>query len=703
MSLRAEGERWIQQLRLKWVLLSLLQLMAIALGVAVLLWQILSLPAWTILPIGLVLLIPLLFIKPVWKISTKDLSSYLDANFEGLEESASLFLKPEQDMTLLEGFQIAKIHRNLPHSGSLNGALKKTGWGLFFLFGCICLSFLLNRWMDTVRHNDVQAINSNTPIIKENIPSRIDFYELSITPPVYTRKVQRSQRQFSIRAEAGAKVSWKITTNVALKSLSFVFNDKEVQELKPLNAAATEWSFIKIIHQAGFYQLVLDGKKSDLYPIEVIPDLPVQIKIIKPKQNTTIDVGQVPKTELSLILTDDYGISDAFITATMASGKGEGVSFTEKKLAFNTQFNNQIEMRLNKTLDLTALGMKPGDELYFFITAKDNQGQVSRSDVYFVSIVDTSELMSMASINNGVDLVPEYFRSQRQLIIDTEKLLKEQPTISVQQFKEQSNALGMDQKLLRLRYGKFLGEVAETEIGGEHDDDHGAAGGDIKFGDVQAIMDQYSHKHDIAEDATFFEPELKAQLKAVLTEMWSAELQLRTHKPQDALPFEYKALRLLKDLQQKSRAYVAKTTIKTTSLKPEKRLSGILDKITTPQLSAVFEQKDKSNEELKLVLSLLESRKAGKVFDTEDRLMINNAEKHLILAAADQPAIYLQALKNLRTINTAKKVDLLAINQVEQAIQKLIGLSMATPYQQSAEPAAGLYQSYFNSLKKANQ
>src|ERR1700712_3403297 len=96
------------------------------------------------------------------------------------------------------------------------------------------------------------------------------------------------------------------------------------------------------------------------------------------------------------------------------------------------------------------------------------------------------------------------------------------------------------------------------------------------------FQDAYTDKHDNAEDATFLEPAVKEQLKATLTEMWKAELQLRMYKPAEGLPFEYKALSLLKDLQQKSRAYVAKTSYKSPVLKAEKRLSGDLSKITQP-------------------------------------------------------------------------------------------------------------------------
>lgn len=708
---KAEGEKWIQQLRVKWISLYWLQGALLNLAISIVLMVIairfLSFSYWVLLPLLLLVGAVQLWLKPVWKITTLDIARYLNTKYAVLEESTGLFLKPEAEIVLLERLQIEKISAHFPITNSLNSIWRKIGLSLIVLLCSVGLSFLINRLPSTFVEDHLNTKITTSTAVKEHIPAQLQSFKVSITPPAYTRNKERTQKQLTLKVEANAKVDWKFETNTSLKSLKMIFNDKEIYQLKPLGTDSTEWSFSKTITQPGFYQLVLDGQKSDLYQIEVIPDLPVQIKIVQPKQRTVIDIGQPQKVNLNINLTDDYGIKDAFISVTMASGKGEGVSFTEKKLSFNASFTNQQEIKLHQLLELKTLGMKPGDELYFFVQALDNHGQISRSDVYFISIVDPTELMSMAGMTNGVDLVPEYFRSQRQIIIDTEKLLKEQEGLSTEEFKNRSNALGIDQKLLRLRYGKFLGEEAETEIGGDHDHDddhdHGKGEPEAKFGDVQAIMDKYAHKHDIAEDATFFEPELKAQLKAVLTEMWNSELQLRTYKPQAALPFEYKALRLLKDLQQKSRAYVAKTTVKTTTLKPEKRLSGELGKIISPVQKADFEKKDQTTENLKTLLALLESRKAGNSFNAADHQLLHEAEGQLIGAAANQPGIYLAALKSLRKMSIANKVNLKDIELVQQVVQKLIGQETAKPQTQNVGAANNLAKTYFNYLKKQSR
>ncbi|RZJ91366.1 MAG: hypothetical protein EOO20_05265 [Chryseobacterium sp.] len=709
--LKTEGRIWIQSLRMKWITLHLIGIFAISLAIGLvasaILVYLLQLPALIFAIIFPVILLIALFINPIWKTSDRDFSRYVNNKYPELEDSADLLLENPAALSMLQKLQLSKIENRISQIKHPKEPLKRLYVGLAILLAGILISFAITNIPQVRKAYQTSPLNqSSASLIKENVPAEIAAFSAIVIPPSYTGKPERKQKQFSIKAESGSRINWKIETNIAIKKMRIIFNDKESILLKPKNSERTNWSFSKNIEKSGFYQLELDGKKSDLYQIEAIADLPVTIKITQPKQHTTIDVGQPQKFTLNAVLTDDYGINDAFISATMASGKGEGVSFTEKKLSFNTSFKNQKSITLTKQIDLKSLGMKPGDELYFFIKALDNHGQSSRSDVYFVSIVDTTELMSMAGMTNGVNLVPEYFRSQRQIIIDTEKLLKEQSTLSVDAFKTRSNELGIDQKLLRLRYGQFLGEENETEIGGDHDDhdEHAEGKGEQeKFGDVTAIMDKYAHKHDIAEDATFFEPEMKAQLKAVLTEMWNSELRLRTYKPQEALPYEYKALRLLKDLQQKSRAYVAKTTVKTASLKPEKRLSGELDKITQPVQKMSVEQKDQRTANLKTSLALLESRKSGKKFIEGDKFLLSETEKYMIGAAADHPATYLKALTSLRRLSASKTLQTNDIDVVQQAIQKMIKGESAKPQLQSALPASTLYNNYFYHLNKAGR
>jgi hypothetical protein len=268
--------------------------------------------------------------------------------------------------------------------------------------------------------------------------------------------------------------------------------------------------------------------------------------------------------------------------------------------------------------------------------------------------------------------------------------------------------LGIDQKLLRLRYGKFLGEESEGEIGGgneEHADHEGheneEAGAD--FSNAEEIMDSYTHKHDVAEDATFFEPELKAQLKATLAEMWKSELRLRTYKVEEALPFEYKALRLLKDLQQKSRAYVSKTALKTAAIKPEKRLTGELDKI----IQASAERKILKNEaqaSLKEATAIIAALKKGGRLNQQDRAIIQEANRLIAQKAISEPSIYLNALEIMRKIissNINLKLSPKEFSTIESALQKIIKDESKVPQARPIPTKTALSTEYFNRLKQS--
>ena len=54
---------------------------------------------------------------------------------------------------------------------------------------------------------------------------------------------------------------------------------------------------------------------------------------------------------------------------------------------------------------------------------KEPQPNIARSETYFAVINDTITDQFSVEGTMGVDLMPDYFRSQRQLIIDTEKLI----------------------------------------------------------------------------------------------------------------------------------------------------------------------------------------------------------------------------------------------------------------------------------------
>ena len=676
--------------------------------VITLLLKVALLPLLWAIPIAVFVFLILLLLKRSWKINVEDVAKFLNRCYPQLQESTHLVLTDYKQLNFLQKLQVQKVEEQLLILNTPKEFNKPIVNSIFIFLIAIVISGIVS-WLPVSIHQDSTTekagfTSGSTPLVLEKIFPEIKSVNLQINPPAYIRKSNREQSKLDLVVEEGSNVIWHLKTNIAIKNISLIFNDKQVLLLHPENNDRNSWSARKAIDHAGFYQVAIDNKISPFYKMEIIKDSPPVINIQSPKPATVIDFGRPEKVNLLVALSDDYGVADATIFATISSGSGEAVKFKEQQLSFTDFIKGSLKCNVKKLLDLKALGMNAGDELYFYVSAKDNHNQEKRSDVYRVSIADTTQLMSMDGLVSGIDLKPEYFRSERQIIIETEQLLKSKDTLQTQQFNNTSNNLGIDQKLLRLRYGKFLGEENETEIG-EHGKDGGTENAAADFGNAEKIKDEYTHKHDNAEDASFFEPGLKAQLKATLSEMWKAELQLRLNKPADALPFEYKALRLLKDLQQKSRVYVAKTGFKSTPLKPEKRLTGDLSKIAQPIQRQVVESKKDLFEVTRKAAGLLGILKTGKSISDGSVATLREASLQLYNKAAQQPSVFLPAVTSMNRILSAvakqQTPRMADINLVENGVQKLLAVQVKLPARLQGGTSDNLSNNYFKNLNRS--
>jgi hypothetical protein len=231
------------------------------------------------------------------------------------------------------------------------------------------------------------------------------------------------------------------------------------------------------------------------------------------------------------------------------------------------------------TRSISALSLAKGDEVVVRLVVTDNRvpkPNVTRSPSLILRWPADASKDSSGLDGIAQKTMPAYFRSQRQIIIDTEALLTDKPALDDAKFLARSDAIGVDQKILRLRYGQFLGEESEGHAEAAIDAGHANADSQVgalaaahesaekpakegaKFGDAGNIEAEYGHVHDIAEASTLLDAATRTTLKSALDEMWQAELNLRQGKPDAALPFEHRALDLIKQVQQSTRIYLAR-------------------------------------------------------------------------------------------------------------------------------------------------
>ncbi len=636
--------------------------------------------------------------EPLRQFGRKEVAQQLDRLFPELQDSTGLLLQSPADLPLLGQLQVRRVTEQLTQLLADGPALlpfsfKKSLIISGILVAAAAVIALLPLANRPTHSRPASVAVRFTPDAGRPVPvaaPRITKVELLVTPPAYTRRVAFVPPAASFQCPQGSRVRWLVRVNKAASAAPVLELGSQKLTLRPVAGQPTQFVTEQVLRASALYRLRFAGQTSDDYAIDVRPDQLPTIRIQTPKPYTLIAaVGTRPEVPVRAVLRDDYGLTRAELVITVAQGQGEAVKFHEVRRDLSAALGGQPgEATVGSLLNLPKLGLTYGDELYFYLQARDNNGHAARSDAFLVQWQDTAAATSALDMGMGVNTAPAYFRSERQIIIDTEKLIAEKARLTAAEFTNRANALGFDQQSLRLRYGKFLGEEAEKGLGvtagpptadepasptaeaptadapaeakpptpaAEADDDHhpeAPAGRNASpTAATDALMDPYMHKHDDAETADFLEPAVKAKLHAVLDEMWAAELRLRTGQPAAARPFEYRALRLLKQVQQQTRAYVKKAGFTPTPL-PEAtlRLTGELKGAAAPRLQESVPA-PASQPTVRAALRWLATQH-GQPARPADAAALEQAGTALAQAALQKPGLYLPALRALRQLAT---------------------------------------------------
>jgi hypothetical protein len=549
----------------------------------------------------------------------------------------SLPLLEKEQLNLAEQLQLDRLNDRLQRVPVPGVLLKNAGWYATGLVAVLALyvGYPQMKQRATPSPNDPRTQVATAAALKPAAPT-FQSAALRVQPPAYTQLPEQNSRDLNASAVVGSTLNWRVQISRQLNVKVRLVNSKG-QELA-FKQSGGAFTYQDQLLNSGLYAIKAYWQdrpghdslvyQSDFYRLDAKPDMAPKIEPAS-KELYKFHFLNDPKTiTIAARLSDDFAVSQAFVVATVARGSGENVKFREVKMPLGPK--NFKETRITKTLDLKALNFAPGDELYYYWAAFDNrrpEPNFTKSDTYFLVYKDTTQVEESELATMAVNIMPEYFRSQRQIIIDTEKLIASKKKSTDKSFRSTSNEIGFDQKALRLRYGQFLGEEFEKSIGGgdalptdqdgdvvvgyammqqymhKHDEgegdhsapaaapshaghdhaghSHGGGGGNDEKDPVAALMEQYIHSHDDAETNTFHEQSTRSLLKMALENMWQSELHLRMYEPVQALPYEQKALEYLKLSQQKARSYVKKTGFDPPPIKEkELRLTGELNNVT---------------------------------------------------------------------------------------------------------------------------
>ncbi|WP_313144167.1 hypothetical protein [Stenotrophomonas sp.] len=443
-------------------------------------------------------------------------------------------------------------------------------------------------------------------------PLQLQSTRLQIDAPAYTGQATLTQNALDAKVAADSRLSWSLRFDRTPSKAWLQFHDGR---RLPLREHDGQWQAQDVARAPVLYRVVSEPALAStrLYRLDVVPDRAPSVRVLEPAASLVLGTPGQRQWALRFEASDDYGVAaQAKLSITTTQGSGENITFVQRSVTL-TGSGEPTARRFAHTLDLAALGAQPANDVIAQLEVRDNHApsaQTGRSSSVILRL-PTTEVALGAELEGRIKkTLPAYFRSQRQIIIDAEALIRQRRSLAADDFIKRSDAIGVDQRILRLRYGQFLGEESEggakppptsdlptsdapTADAHDHDDDHGHAqagahddhdhdhGGTAGnadtpavFGSATDVLSEYGHTHDHAEAATLLDPQTRATLKAALDQMWSSEGELRQGRPQQALPFAYKALAFIKQVQQAERIYLARVGPELPPIDEGRRLGG---------------------------------------------------------------------------------------------------------------------------------
>lgn len=559
--------------------------------------------------LGMALLIAL----AAWHVRRFDrhwLVRQLDARRMDMEDSTDLLFADAATLNPLQQLQRTRLQQRLNTGAApdLRAPWSTSRIAAAWIAGAIGIAALLVWPSPQTVSNRLAPSAESTPVIA-GVP-RLVAQRLRITPPAYTGLPMRNEASLDAKAPQGSRLQWTLHFEPQPEAAELVFHDGTRLALV---RDGRDWIAQRTLDKSVLYRVqprtAQPQPATRLYRLDAIADRPPQIKVITPDRSLSLVTPGQRTWPLVFEVSDDHGVAaNAQLRITLAQGEGENITFREQTLNVRGTGSATVK-RFSPQLDLAALGFAVGDDLVAQLSVGDNRApnpQVVRSPSLILRW--PSDLGNESTGLEGMvkKVLPAYFRSQRQIIIDTEALLKEKKKLGADRFVARSDAIGVDQRILRLRYGQFLGEESEGQpklptndaeenpdqhtddhaVEEEHPpadpltaavpDDHDHAAGQTReaFGNEANVLAEYGHTHDYAEAATLLDPETRATLKQALDQMWQSELHLRQGEPQQALPYAYKALGFIKQVQQATRIFLARVGPELPPIDETRRLTG---------------------------------------------------------------------------------------------------------------------------------
>ena len=642
-----------------------------------------------------------------WRnLSTDNFLLHLNRRFPDFEESAQLLVREADALGPLQQLQreraFAVFKKNLAQVEQWQTPFHSR-WPAIILLSCGLLYMLTGQLASLAGKIVPENLITPAGLLGDSGSPGLKDILIRIQPPAYTGLAFFETDQLDIELPEGSRVDWRLSFATTDDKFALLVSPDTRVDL--VAEADDKLHGHAVINQTGLYRIVRNpgGKEEttgDIYSLAVTLDQAPDIRFIEPQVSSL----EIPRSgpanfKSQALVKDDYGVKNVDILASVAKGSGEGVKFRDEKLEFDQYVETEKGLLYEKSWDLEALGMEPGDEVYFTVIASDNrqpEANTGRSETLIVRWLD-DEVDGLAAEGLAIDFIPEFFKSQRQIIIDTEQLIEDKPHLPLQAFKDSSYETGQAQADLKQKYGQYLGDEfgegpgeqfeprTDASDGGGETDEHdahnhgGDHGGEINnensgqnLNNMADIVRLFGHDHGDPEIGPITRRNPVALMKRAVNEMWQAEKHLMQAEPELALPFEYEAYKYLKLARQADRIYVKRLGFEPPPVSEERRLTGELDEILSYRLSTVEPVIDPGSEQwnqrlLKSTYLLLTSYSSQYELDDSDRELLQRLSIEFTNWSQQRAAL----IRHAATLEKLSLAGQLNLDNCESCLQDL--------------------------------
>jgi hypothetical protein len=681
--------------------------------------------------------------KKYHNITLKNLIVHLNSHFESLEQSAQLLLLAQDKLSNLEKLQQSKVLvrlNDILQQSQINNAeitpefdkrkfiLRNVSlffsliiFLIFTQFNLIDKALFLLGSADNNIH-EIYDKNQNQSEQDKTIVQLLST-NVTVTPPSYSvaegQPTEFTSQVLDVDTLVGSKVRWQLTISEQSANVFLIFSNGEQHQL----IIQTDGTFqVELtLHKSMVYHIAIRDQASevveaisDVFRINLTPDNAPKIRFINPKSTIT-EYGKntVPALYAEVQISDDFALTDIHIKASIAKGSGEGIKFRDENFTFDSHTMVNAKQHYYKKWSIEELAMEPGDELYFSIVATDNrepEHQQTRSETKIIRWLD-EEQTGINADGILIDFMPEYFKSQRQIIIETLVLIEDKFDLDRKSFNQKSELLGVAQSALKEKYGQYLGDEVEREDNeatesddSHHDTEHikpkihihdeqgGSANAVISANKTvnpsgnsghehenhatknnsqgsarMELINKYGHNHEDSDVGVMTSQDPRALMKKSLANMWQAELHLMLSEPELALPFEQQALKLLNLARKAERIYVKRLGFEPPPVTEQRRYQGEQSDIlaNSVQISR-FKPEQLSDQTLVVFRQFLQ--------------LLNNVNQQLVVVSKRPKTVILQNTSYVENENESELTknvplsvnELALVKQAKLAIEELI-------------------------------